>query len=519
MNYIFDQKNYNPLYSSIKNNRLSSRINNNNIKNSINNSIYIPEIPNQNKTMDFKNLKINFNKNLTTGKKNKDNKFDFQKKFIKKANKNIFKNTYVSNNNLKISENFLGDFKNKITIQDEDSENLSKLAEDLLSMSNKNEEEDIVKPRGPINKNDFLGKSITFYNINEEFKINNEAPFDKNKQYEYMKEVPKIKIQSYVSPFQKLNINRNNINPIIMDSNLKSKNMKNIINNPSNFKNVSQNLNINAKNTYYSRLENKLENSENNNNYYILQNENQYQTNGNNINNLGEYYYKTVNTARLSNYYKNTSKNKSNSQKNNSYKNNNKLSNNKLINQNNNELYIPKFPHYNIEGNEYSKTENKSGYNSKRLVPPSPRNIISQKKVTSLYKNHNNEIVHNYENINLSSRKNIRDNYFSEIKINSQKIGNKLSQKANINLNLNVKKNNYFQSSENINFNGSNSLKKLNSNINNAESFNNILDNKYKDRYENNDPRQRNASQNVYKYLNERKILFKSNNQKQLLMI
>ena len=490
MNYIFDQKNYGPLYASTKNQRLNSKINiNNNIKNSTNNIKYIPEIQNQNKNMDFKNIKIYHKKEQFRENRHKDKSFEFKNKHIEKINSNNLKNMNASNNNLNISKNFLNDFKNKIA-QDEESENLSKLAEDLLSMSNKKEEEEIVKPRGPINKNDFIGESITFFNINEEWNKNNESHANKNKQFDFMNEMPKMKTQMYISPFQKLNMNlNNNNNANILNNNLINVNMVDTINNSKNIKYVSQNMNINTGNTYYSILENKLENNENNNNNYNIPNNynNRYKTNNNkiiplNIRNIGDSYYNKIDVTKLSNYFKNNSKNKNNSQirKNSSNKNNFKLNSNELINQYNNELYVPKFHDSNLRGNVYSKTDNKSEYNSKNLIDPFSRNIKPQRKSTRLNENKNNEFNQNYGNTNLSRTKNLKNDYFTKIINNSQKItGNRQSQRSHRNMYLNVENDNYFKSSNSIKFNAAASMRKFNSNNNNAKSLNTFLYNKY----------------------------------------
>ena len=67
----------------------------------------------------------------------------------------------------KKKDNILIDEENKKKQKqsDDDSENLSELAADILSMSDGTDIK--LMRQGPINKNDFIGESKEFYNINK----------------------------------------------------------------------------------------------------------------------------------------------------------------------------------------------------------------------------------------------------------------------------------------------------------------------------------------------------------------
>ncbi len=148
--------------------------------------------------------------------------------------------------------------KNDKNKSDEDSENLSKLAEDLLSISDEYNIQ--LMRKNPINKNDFIGESKVFYNINDMNKIEG---------------MPKLQTQLYVSPLTKLNIkNIAYANKIINMKNanmIKKYNNNNIINNEYinnsnyNMNIVNNNMNI-ANNNNMNITNNNLNNNYNNNN-------------------------------------------------------------------------------------------------------------------------------------------------------------------------------------------------------------------------------------------------------------
>jgi hypothetical protein len=126
---------------------------------------------------------------------NHDNLFSKSTNNLSKMNTN---NNKMENNskNINLDENF-GD--------DEDSENLSKLAEDLLSISDEYNIQ--MMRRGPIDKNDFIGESKVYYNINAQIEQSlartNMNIINLENLAQKMIPVPKLQSQLYISPLQK----------------------------------------------------------------------------------------------------------------------------------------------------------------------------------------------------------------------------------------------------------------------------------------------------------------------------
>ena len=155
---------------------------------------YTSEIANKskNKTIESKQTEIQRQRTKTSELKQMEISTNFSNGIrTKSCNKNNKTMIYISKNS-----------------SNEDSENLSKLAEELLSLSNK--ENEVELPRGPINKKDFIGKCIPFFNINEELEKNkNETKIKKNIG---TGTIQKYQVKLYTSPLIKLNINKNPIN-------------------------------------------------------------------------------------------------------------------------------------------------------------------------------------------------------------------------------------------------------------------------------------------------------------------
>ena len=133
----------------------------------------------------------------------------------------------IKNRNIIMTEN------NQNKAEDEDSVNLSALAEDLLSMSDENVQ---IMRKGPINKNDFIGESKELYNIYKKQgnKIVN-MNMNKNKiNIDSISPMPKLQTKLYSSPLDKFNIKNNN-NHINKKKNSNKKNYNNIETNLYNF--------------------------------------------------------------------------------------------------------------------------------------------------------------------------------------------------------------------------------------------------------------------------------------------
>ena len=164
--------NQNRKYKTIAHSRQNNN-NNNNISNNNDDSIPKPQNLFMNHydalnktTTDSHNLKndiIDYKKKTNSIPKNRNNElmennhdilFSKITNNLSKMNTNNEKMENI-NKNINLDENF-GD--------DEDSENLSKLAEDLLSISDEYNIQ--MMRRGPIDKNDFIGESKVYYNIN-----------------------------------------------------------------------------------------------------------------------------------------------------------------------------------------------------------------------------------------------------------------------------------------------------------------------------------------------------------------
>ena len=481
---------------------VESRKNNNNNNNSINkkefnDSILTPQNlyintyefdvnPNkiENNLYNDKKVIIDYKKKTNSTPKNRNNKIlennnanIFSKSsnnLSKKNNKNKLKGI-IDNNNINTNENFADNEKSK---SDEDSENLSKLAEDLLSISDDYQTQQMRK--SPINKKDFIGESKVYFNINNQIEQNYSKDNINLLNMENINPVPKLQSQIYISPLQKLNLNFKNINYINKIFNMKNsnENKNNINNNISNNEinninndNIGNYIKNNEVNNY--NLNDSRENEEkkftklkyhvssnsivNNNNsiqisnYSMLNNINfNNQIMNNNPININNLFSKTAITKHNKNILdlssgiyqdmnnSNVNPNSSMKKKNNFLKEKNINFNNMTGNSNRNNYSVGKeFNTNNKIRNSLKKNiDNYSGYNHK----------------TNVINNFNQTFNNNINNINFENNKNIKNN----IKyINNN--NNNYNNLKNIN---------------NFNNNNMNNMNNIN-NINNVKSLNN----------------------------------------------
>ena len=132
--------------SNFLNNTASIINNNENINEKINFKLKIKSTP--------KNRKLTIPEEQEETKKIK---IENKNNILSKSSNNMTKfKKQIKNRNIIMTEN------NQNKAEDEDSVNLSALAEDLLSMSDENVQ---IMRKGPINKNDFIGESKELYNI------------------------------------------------------------------------------------------------------------------------------------------------------------------------------------------------------------------------------------------------------------------------------------------------------------------------------------------------------------------
>ena len=200
---------------------------------------------------DKKNEKINYKLKIKSMPKNRKfsipeeqsgNKINNNKiNILSKSSNDMTKfKKIIKNQNIILTEN------NNTKPEDDDSENLSALAEDLLSMSDENVQ---IMRKGPINKNDFIGESKEFFNLykkqeNKSINMNinaNKINMNSNKP------MPKLQTKLYSSPLDKFNIkNTTNLN------NIKNSNKKN-------YNNINSNINYfqldDRSNTQYNKTQ------------------------------------------------------------------------------------------------------------------------------------------------------------------------------------------------------------------------------------------------------------------------
>ena len=518
--------NQNRKYKTIAQSRQNNNNNNNN--NNIitnNNDDSIPKPQNLfmnhydalNKTTtdshNHKNEIIDYKKKTNSIPKNRNNEKMENNLFSKSTNNlskiNTNNDKIINNNNNNFDENF-GD--------DEDSENLSKLAEDLLSISDEYNIQ--MMRRGPIDKNDFIGESKVIFNINNQIEQNltriNMNVINLENINQKINPVPKLQSQIYISPLQKLNLK--NINYMNKLFNLGNKSNNNNINNEINNNlnsNLNNNLNNNMKNNInkniYSNINNNINNQKNNHKNEV----NNYNLNNSRGGDLRKYSKIKTHISSNSIVNNNTSAqinnnqilNHINDQINKSNKNNNnnilKKTTNSVfnnsnvydsrggINQNlNNSNYNPdRF----IENNNFNYTSNEHIYNYNN--PNSNRNNNNShsigKQINSIINRDFNPFKKN--NISYSGYNHKTNVNYNQI-INSSKIDNNIS-----NTNTNVDNINYI----NNNLYNTNQIK----NTNNTNNYNNIS----KANYNNNVNNIKNINKQVFKRLNEDKSFSKKN--------
>ena len=210
--------------------------------------------------------------------KNKNINVNNTNNYLSKSSSNIDKLKKKHKNDIKLKNEINNNQKE--TKNDEDSVNLSALAEDLLSLSEDYNVE--IMRKGPINKNDFLGESKEFFNINKNQELNRNL-FNLGE----IKTMPKLQTKLYSSPLDKLNLK--NMNHLITNSNKKKYNY--LDNNFYNFQlkgtsNSNTQTPILTNDTYPSKIKT-----------YISSNSIQNITNNNkNVNDINSHYNMKNNT-------------------------------------------------------------------------------------------------------------------------------------------------------------------------------------------------------------------------------
>ena len=416
----------------------------------------------------IKNVKEKLNykqKNINTSK-NKNNIVSERKNENKIINikKNILSESYNNTDKLKREskiENIL--FKdNNIHLDkkqnDEESENLSELAEDLLSLSEGYNAE--IMRKGPINKNDFIGESKEIYNINKDKKNNLINNSQNQINLDPSRTMPKLQTKIYSSPLDKLNLKNmdnfynikkrnkkinNNLNNNFYNFRLDDINTANIMQTqmqsvvartfPSKIRNHISSSSM--KNIDNNNINNKVNNKDNN--YTILNNlisSGQFVKNNNIINhhknNLDNIFNKTV----LNQYNKNDYIDLDRDTKNN-------MNNNLSVGKNKINLHV---------------NNNNSNRNLKRNLNIKQFNSINSKNIS---KNNNEFLSKDYlKNNNNNNDEQILINQRNNIKVNNIKNMNNMNNLNNsnyiqnlnsiINLSNNYANNNY-KISNNIN--------------------------------------------------------------------
>ena len=421
------------------------------------------------------------------------------KKVIKDSYNQTNENEEENNKNVDNKEN------NENNKTDEDSENLSKLAEDLLSISDEYNTQ--LMRKSPIDKNDFIGESKVYYNINNKFNQSNQIENNysntniKNSIIENNNHLPKLQTQLYISPLQKLNLKQsaayakkisNNKNI----SNINNTNFNNFFNNNKmmnkDLNNMNNNIGIEGRklSINYHISSNSIVNSENNQcnkstqftNFNQTSN-NDYMSNYDLLNNMNNNDLNLINNS--DNYKNNINNNFFNKTALNQYNknfmdlnvgiNNNTNSNiNNNININNLNLSVDKkdinsinnFNNISINNNLNSNRNTRNNNHSigKNMNSMNKGNNSNSKKFTN-YSGYNNHNINNNTNTN-----------YSNMDINNKNISNKnLNQKIN---NIDKKLNKYNTS----NINNNNYTKNINAmntftgNINNYTSINDKKD-------------------------------------------
>ena len=440
-----------------------------------------------------------FKKTKTDPYNDKNIKEDYKTKSLQKNRKNeISQNkneiflSKSSNNMPKIkkkieADDILGSINNNKANEnfadDEDSENLSKLAEDLLSISDEHKVQQMR--REPINKNDFIGESKEFFNIYS--KINKLYQFERNEKNdttekkvnktdinmlnnEINNQIPKMQTQLYISPLDKLNLqNIKNSNKIKSFNKINNHLNYNINTDFNNYNINSREAGIDLKKfskIKYHISSNSIINNSNNinskiNNYPLLNhmnmsnqlmNNSNYNNNNLNQTNLNEYQNimnlnEEINKSLVNLNNSNIKSNKSSNKKNKNYTNtDNIIKNNPKSYRNNNNHSIGKNVNISNAGNNSIKKNisNYNAYNHKQTLNNNYNNI--KNKINNEYNLNNikniNTINNNLnKNINFNKSKNI--NYINNVNKNLKKINDKRMQMENVNYNRIINNNRY----------------------------------------------------------------------------
>ena len=412
----------------------------------------------------LKNKSTPKNRNNITSERNNENKIikknilsESYNNMEKLKGKNKIENILIKNNNINLNQRQ----------NEEESVNLSELAEDLLSLSEGYNAE--IMRKGPINKKDFLGESKEIYNINKS-KRNNLINMNQNNiiNLDPSKTMPKLQTKIYSSPLDKLNLKKDNY------YNIKKRNKKNNNNVKNNFYNFQLD-DINTSNimqtqiqsvearTFASKINNHISSSS-------------MKNNGNNSKN--KYDNKNIknNNKEIDNIILNNLISSSQTVKNNNLNNRNNMDNifNKTaLNQYNKNDFIDfETENLNNMNNNHSVGKEKINrhlnvnYNNSNRNFKKNQNIknINSIKSKNTLKSNNEFFINDYSKINYN-----KENQILIDQRNNKKVNNNIKNMNNMN---NLNNSNYIQ-----NFNSINNLS--NYYINNNYKINNNNISKY----------------------------------------
>ena len=423
---------------------------------------------------------------------------------------NIFSKS--SNNKEKLTEknNTVHEKKqeNSQNKSEDDSENLSALAEDLLSMS---DEFDVqLMRKKPINKKDFLGE------FKEEFNYYKKRENDLNNQKKNImniglpKEMPILQTKLYTSPLEKLKMK--NLGSNIKNSN--KKNYNNIKRDLHNFKldEVQNQLYLKTQTqvkgsdikTYTSNIKNHISSNSIKNNENNTKNMNKTNNNNNNtiLNNLAQrsqIIKNNINTQfnNIDDIFNKTTFNQENKNYINNWNEENTNDLMKIINNTNHSVGKKKI---------HSKLQINQNHSNRNLKNKSIIKTINAIGIQDQYNNKNEYIgkdqlkIINYNNqIQNNKKNNIRFNIININNINN--INNNFEKNNNIqNINsINIQSN---YNNSNINYNYNSKYTDINQRLRKMETYKRITPNNQK---------QDNNNEYLHKNINNMNVNNKNN--------
>ena len=416
--------------------------------------------------IDYKTRSLPKNRNNEINEKN-ENMFSKSSNNVPKINK---KNR-ASNNNFKASENFAD---NEIS-EGDDSENLSKLAEDLLSISDEYNNAQLMR-MAPIDKKDFIGESKEIFNINNKknqikrFSDFNQIKYDIEKNMKIEQSSQKSEKNDKVKNIDILDKNEINKEPNLTKIHSNVINMENL-NNINQMPKLQTQLYISPIQKYHA----KNQHNNYNNLDYNLNNDSTNYNSNNNISKLtrteGRKFTKIKNhissnsivnnniSKPITNYQTLNFTDLSSQIKNINYYNNNNNFNKTKLNQYNNIWDI------NREIDQYTINLNNSNINA-NPNRSSNKNINNYNLYNDNYIKNNQR--NNRNNNSIGKKENLLNQNINTIKNNISNYSG-YNHKTNINYNKNNTTNNAFNSIHNIN-----SSNNFNNNLNNINTFSHL---------------------------------------------